>query len=47
MDTVFYCLQDFLVYTKTATYILMGLGLLGLLGYFLFVTGRDENIRKY
>ena len=47
METVFYSLQDFMLCTKTMTYILMGLGLLGLLGYWLFLTGRDESIRKY
>lgn len=47
MESVFYSLQDFMVCTKTATYILMGLGLLGLLGYWLFLTGRDEQQRKY
>jgi hypothetical protein len=47
METIFYSLQDFMLSTKTMTYILMGLGLLGLLGYWLFLTGRDESIRKY
>ena len=47
METVFYSLHDFMLCTKTATYIFMGLGLLGLLGYWLFLTGRDESIRKY
>lgn len=47
MDTIFYSLQDFLLCTKTVTYICMGLGLVGLLGYWIFLTGRDESIRKY
>ena len=47
METIFYSLQDFMLSTKTMTYILMGLGVLGLLGYWLFLTGRDESIRKY
>lgn len=47
MEQVFYSLHDFMLHTKTATYILMGLGLLGLLGYWLFLTGRDESIRKF
>ena len=47
METIFYSLQDFMVHTKSITYILMGLGVLGLLGYWLFLTGRDEKIRKY
>jgi len=47
METIFYSLHDFYVCTKSATYICMGLGLLGLLGYWLFLTGRDEKMRKY
>ena len=47
MDSTFYSLQDFMMHTKSITYILMGLGVLGLLGYWLFLTERDEEIRKY
>ncbi len=47
METIFYSLHDFMLHTKTITYILMGLGVVGLLGYWLFLTGRDESIRKY
>ena len=47
METIFYSLHDFMLATKTMTYIGMGLGLVGLLGYWLFLTGRDESIRKY
>ena len=47
MEHVFYSLQDFMLCTKTVTYILMGLGLFGLFGYWLFLTGRDESIRKF
>jgi hypothetical protein len=36
-----------MVFTKGMVYILMGLGVLGLLGYWIFLTGRDEKIRKY
>ncbi len=42
MET-FYTLHDFLVYTKGAGYILMGVILLGILGFWLFITGRDEE----
>ncbi|MHB8066785.1 MAG: sulfate respiration complex protein HmcD [Desulfobaccales bacterium] len=42
MET-FYTLHDFLVYTKGAAYILMGVILLGVLGFWLFITGRDEE----
>jgi hypothetical protein len=47
MESVFYSLQDFMLHTKTVTYVLMGLGLFGLFGYWLFLTGRDESIRKF
>ena len=47
METAFYSLHDFMLCTKTMTYILMGFGLLGLFGYWLFLTGRDEPIKKF
>lgn len=47
MATIFYSLQDFLLCTKSVTYILMGLAVVGMLGYYLFLFGRDEKIRKY
>ncbi|MGD0827245.1 MAG: sulfate respiration complex protein HmcD [Desulfobaccales bacterium] len=43
MEHHFYTLFDFLVYTKGAVYILMGVMLLGILGFWLFLTGRDEE----
>ena len=43
MENHFYTLFDFLVYTKGAAYILMGLTLLGILGFWLYLTGRDED----
>lgn len=43
MENHFYTLHDFLVYTKFVAYILMGLTLLGFLGFWLFLTGRDED----
>ena len=43
MDCVFYSLHDFMVFTKTGTYIVMGASVLGLWGYFIFLTGRDED----
>ncbi len=43
MASQFYTLHDFLVYTKGAAYILMGVTLLGLLGFWLYLTGRDED----
>jgi hypothetical protein len=43
MDKTFYTLHDFLVYTKSAAYILMGVSVLGILGFWLYITGRDED----
>ena len=43
MENHFYTLQDFMVYTKGAAYYLMGLMVLGILGFWLYLTGRDED----
>ena len=43
MENHFYTLQDFMVYTKGAAYYLMGAMLLGILGFWHFMTGRDEE----
>jgi hypothetical protein len=43
MENTFYTLHDFLVYTKGAAYILMGVTILGILGFWLYITGRDEE----
>ncbi len=47
MEHVFYCLHDFMLATKTMTYICMGLSVLAIWGFFLFITGRDEKIKKF
>jgi hypothetical protein len=39
----FYTLHDFMVYTKGVAYYLMGLMVLGILGFWLYLTGRDEE----
>lgn len=43
----FYSLQDFMLHTKTVTYVLMGAGLVGIACFWLFLTGRDKDIRRY
>jgi hypothetical protein len=43
MENNFYSLQDFLLYTKGAAYYLMGVMLLAILGFWHFMTGRDEE----
>ncbi len=47
MERIFYTLHDFMLHTKSITYILMGVALVSFVGYWLFLTGRDEKIRKY
>lgn len=43
MENGFYTLQDFMLFTKGAAYVLMGVMLLGVLGFWLYITGRDEE----
>jgi hypothetical protein len=43
MDNIFYTLQDFLTHTKGIAYILIVLILLGMLGFWNFLTGRDDD----
>jgi len=37
----FFTLQDFMLYTKGVIYILMGVALCGITGFWLFLTDRD------
>ena len=43
MESQFYTLHDFLVHVKGGAYFLMGAIVLGLLGFWLFITGRDDD----
>ncbi len=43
MEHIFYTLWDFLTFTKGTAYYLMGASLLAILGFWLFITGRDEE----
>jgi len=45
MDGMLHTLHEFMVYTKGVTYILMVLALLGITGFWLFLTGGDEAER--
>lgn len=47
MEHIFYSLHDFMLSTKTTTYIFMGLIVLAVWGFYLFITGRDEKIKKF
>lgn len=42
MDT-FSTLQDFLLHTESIVYIVMGLSLICFLGFWFFLTGRDQE----
>jgi hypothetical protein len=43
MESTFYTLHDFLVFTKGTAYYLMGAMILGILGFWLYINGRDEE----
>ncbi len=43
MENIFYTFQNFMVYTKGVTYLLMGLALLGILAYSAFLLDRDDD----
>ncbi|MBO4317377.1 MAG: hypothetical protein J5855_03750 [Mailhella sp.] len=40
---MFYTLYQFMVYTKSITYLLMGLTLILFVGFFRFLTARDKQ----
>jgi len=43
MEQAFHTLQDFMVHTKAVVYVLMGISLIGIVGFWHFLTGRDED----
>jgi len=43
MENSFYVLHDFMVFTKGSLYYLMGAILLAMVGFWLYLTGRDED----
>ena len=45
--TIFYSLQDFMLHSKTITYLLMGMGIGGMACFWYFLTGRDRDIKKF
>jgi hypothetical protein len=47
MGALFYTLHDFLLHSKSITYMLMGAILVGLLLFWLFLSGRDEKKRTF
>lgn len=47
MENIIFTLHDFMLHTKTITYVLMGVALVSFVGYWVFLTGREEKMRKY
>jgi len=43
MHDIIYTLQDFMLHTKSITYILMGFGLVAFTAFWNFLTDRDED----
>lgn len=44
---IFYSLHTFMLSTKSVTYLLMGGGLVAFTWFWIFLFGRDDDIRKY
>ena len=42
METI-YTLQEFMLHTKNVTYVIMVLALLGITGFWLFLTEQDDE----
>ena len=43
MEGMLHTLHDFMVYTKSITYILIVLALVGITGFWIFLSGGDEE----
>ena len=43
MEQAFYTLRDFMVHTKAVVYVMMGIWLIGVVGFWRFLTGRDDD----
>jgi hypothetical protein len=43
MESTFFTMHDFMVFTKGAAYWLMGGTVLGILGLWFYIHGRDEE----
>jgi hypothetical protein len=46
MESIIYTLHDFLLRTESITYFLMLVSLLSILGFWLYLSGRDEDPYK-
>ena len=43
MESTIYTLQDYMLHTESITYILIVLALIGITGFWIFLSGRDED----
>lgn len=43
---MFNTLQDLMLHSKSITYVLMGFTLIGMLGFWRFLSARDEDDKK-
>lgn len=43
MESTFFTLQDFMTHTKNVIYVLMVVILIGMAGFWSFLSGRDED----
>jgi hypothetical protein len=43
MENVFYSLHEFMLRTETITYVLIVVALISITGFWLFLSGRDED----
>ncbi|MEW6265627.1 MAG: sulfate respiration complex protein HmcD [Thermodesulfobacteriota bacterium] len=43
MPGAFYTLQDFMAHTKSVSYLLVVAILLGMIGFWMFLSDRDDN----
>ncbi|PIP37655.1 MAG: hypothetical protein COX19_16090 [Desulfobacterales bacterium CG23_combo_of_CG06-09_8_20_14_all_51_8] len=47
METDFFTLQEFMTHTKAIAYLLIGVALVALPLFWLFLTGRDDKKKTY
>ena len=46
METIFYTYQDFYTHTKGILYLLMIISLVGIAGFWIFLSGKDDDNKE-
>ena len=46
METIFYTYQDFYTHTKGILYLLMIISLIGIAGFWIFLSGKDDDNKE-